>query len=282
MKLRLKVFINRISKDVKIKNSRLSEDKLVNWLLRFDTEEKKQLFLYFLNEIEETGVVDYNISEELHKYINGNDINVCDEFKKRALNLFSIDFVSTNSCSSFYISNSGIFVDLDEVNTDVFNEYNGEYGLGDIFISNLIMYRYEVVKNICSVSSDYNESIEGYDLFIISLIDTIDYCLPAYGDKSWSKESDLSIGKEISSIFIKTFKGVSSGVYRLYMDGDKLSFTKKDVPFKYVCMLAELLINNFSDPIKEAYFVLSLEEDFSVNNYIFKRCNDGEITVVLY
>lgn len=194
-----------------------------------------------------------------------------------------------------YISTEGVIVPVDNLPA-VFKDCVSEYGLGDINISSLIFYRYDVVKNVLYMDKEYDSDLEVYTFTISSQLnesssyEEYDY-MPRWNSKTWGTEKVIPprTADRMSSILVgiaedEGLEGLSQDcdICKLYMEGNKpilsLGGNKSDTDYGMTAVLLKLC----TFPVKEAYFILSSNNSYEVSKLVAKKEENGEYTLTIY
>lgn len=274
--------------------SKNSQDA-IRWLVRLDSNEKKRVFMAFISFVNlEVYLEGYLTDIEYSELVKGQ---ISDALREKLSVLFSIKSFPKSVVGSLYKSDSGIIIPARDL-PGVFSDCVGECGEGSIDISSLVLYKYDLATNICYAENSYDTYTEAYSITIgNSLNKEISFdpslCMPKYGDKAWSAEKELpsSFCKKINSIIegIVSEKRVDRSYYdcaicKLHMRGDEPVLSFRDAMGTSDYGLAAVILELFSFPVREVYFVLSPKGVYvyGVSNVVRKLNEDGEYTVTIY
>ena len=296
---RLLSFIREYKLSLKKLNPPISKNSqdAIEWLVRLDSDEKKRVFMAFISFVNlEVYLEGYLTDIEYSELVNGQ---ISDALREKLSVLFSIKSFPKSVVGSLYKSDSGIIIPARDL-PGVFSDCVGEYskGKGSIDISSLVFYKYNIATTICHAENSYDIYTKAYSITIENRLNKeISFdpslCMPKYGDKAWSAEKKLppSFCKKINSIIegIVSEKRVDRSYYncaicKLHMSGNEPVLSFKDAMGTSDYGLAAVILELFSFPVREVYFVLYPNggHAYRVSNVVRKLNKDGEYTVTIY
>lgn len=191
-----------------------------------------------------------------------------------------------------WVVNGGILViSPEDMPPAIVKPLSGKLGIGTFSTDDILFYREDMVDRFVWASMNWDGDIEGYDIYIHSLLDantSFNYrlCVPTISNKVWSRAKVLS--RELSFCINTILDELSAGfsftcsIAKIHMYRDKpvLSFKNKIGTTDYG--LTSIILENFKAPIKEVYIILSEMYDYKIHNAVLKKHSDGEYTLTLY
>lgn len=273
--------------------SKTSTIDFVDWLLQFDESGKSLLFRDFLTQ---PGSYLEDYMYEMDPSLEDlEDEEISDTLRDKLRKFLSITSIPARVLGDLYISKRGTVIPASSLPA-VFNDCVSEYGLGNISISSLIFYRYDVVKNVLYMDKEYDNDLEVYTFTISSQLnesssyEEYDY-MPRWNSKTWGTEKVIPprTADRMSSILVgiaedEGLEGLSQDcdVCKLHMEGNKpilsLGGNKSDTDYGMTAVLLKLC----TFPVKEAYVILSSNNSYEVSKLVAKKEKDGEYTLTIY